>query len=319
MSAMQRNDEKIHNPDMLLLDRMVILIALVVSGCGTRQPAPATEQATETPEPRPTITRAPISTASPLPPSPTPTPTLGPGDTKISSIDGMVLMFIPAGTFWMGSERGNSDQSPVHRVTLDAFWMDQTEVTNGMYTQCVANGICTPPVRTDSNTRSRYYGEVDYADYPMIFVNWERAQAYCTWAGRRLPTEAEWEYAARGKLGGATYPWGNDNPSCTLGAVNGVQYDPCSPDDTITVGSFAPNRYGLYDMAGNVWEWVADWYGPYPSGEVENPSGPASGDHRVVRGGSWYDGGVFLRVSYRGWTSLGFSTDSSGFRCASSP
>ena len=138
----------------------------------------------------------------------------------------------------------------------------------------------------------------------------------------RAADEAQWEYAARGGLAGATYPWGNEAPSCTLGAYNGAQYAPCSPGDTIPVASFAPNGYGLYDMAGNVWEWVADFYDAtyYGGSPVENPSGPASGDYSVLRGGSWFSIDNLLRVSYRNrgapglWIGYYF-----GFRCGRSP
>ena len=317
MSAMQRNDEKTHNPDMLLLDRMVILIALVVSGCGTRQPAPATEQATETPEPRPTITRAPISTASPPPPSPT--PTLGIGSTQISLLDGMLLMYIPAGSFQMGSDSGESYEQPAHTVALDAFWIDQTEVTNAMYMRCVDSGYCTPPDSTGSETRTRYYDDSAYAGYPVVWVDWAMAATYCEWVGRRLPTEAEWEYAARGGLASAIYPWGDEWPVCTLGAQNGAQFWLCPPNDTLAVGSFAPNGYGLFDMAGNVWEWVADWYAPYSSDAVENPTGPTAGEDRVMRGSAAGYDGSSLRVSNRYWFDPDLAFRSLGFRCALSP
>jgi formylglycine-generating enzyme required for sulfatase activity len=197
--------------------------------------------------------------------------------------------------------------------------MDQTEVTNAMYARCVADGDCSPPRYTGSNTRSRYYGDAAYADYPVIWVAWSQAVAYCTWAGRQLPTEAQWEYAARGGLAGATYPWGNESPSCTLGAENGAQYRDCPPDDTIAVGSYFPNGYGLYDMAGNVWEWAADWYGPYSSAAVENPVGPASEDYRAMRGGSWSNYGNYLRVALRLRSTPAYAGIYLGFRCARSP
>jgi serine/threonine-protein kinase len=231
----------------------------------------------------------------------------------------MLLVYIPAGTFQMGSESGAADERPVHWVTLSAFWMDQTEVTNAMYALCVAAGDCSPPGHTSSYTRGSYYGNSSYADYPVIYVDWYQASAYCAWAGRRLPTEAEWEYAARGGLERAAYPWGDESPVCTTGAENGAQYWDCSPDDTIAVGSFSPNGYGLYDMAGNVAEWAADWYGPYSSAAAENPSGPASGVGRVLRGGSWDDNGNSLRVSFRSWYYPVSSNSNGGFRCARSP
>jgi formylglycine-generating enzyme required for sulfatase activity len=270
------------------------------------------------PSPTATHTRTPTATLIPSSDTPisSPAPILGIGATQISPVDGMVMSYIPAGTFLMGSEDGDSDERPVHSVTLDAFWMDQTEVTNGMYAQCVAVGDCTQPEAIDSNTRSGYYGDADYASYPVIHVNWYQAQAYCNWAGRRLPTEAEWEYAARGGLVGAIYPWGDEDPSCTLGAQNGAQYNACNPYDTILVGSFASNGYSLYDMAGNVWEWVADWYGSYSSAAVENPVGPATGDYRVNRGGAWdYD--VYpLQVFPHSGNRPDSAFYNLGFRCA---
>jgi formylglycine-generating enzyme required for sulfatase activity/serine/threonine protein kinase len=240
--------------------------------------------------------------------------------TQVSEIDGMVLVPIPAGTFRMGSENGNLDEQPVHSVTLDAFWMDQTEVTNAMYAQCVTDEACTPH-RSSGYNRSSYYGNPEFDHYPVVFVDWIQAQAYCTWAGRRLPTEAEWEYAARGGLEGAMYPWGDDSPVCTLGAVNGAQFADCSPYDTLAVGSFAPNGYGIFDMAGNVWEWVADRYDAsyYRNSPSDNPIGPDSGDYRVLRGGAWSYDGDDLRVSNRSGSVLGSSGSLIGFRCSLSP
>ncbi len=242
---------------------------------------------------------------------------------QISPVDGMLLSYIPAGTFLMGEE---GVAEPVHTVTLDAFWMDQTEVTNGMYALCVADGACTPPNDTGSYTRSSYYREAAYADYPVIWVGWNQAAAYCEWAGRQLPTEAQWEYAARGGLAGALYPWGNTfdgelanfcDANCSLDWS-----DPNFDDgygDTAPVGSYPANGYGLYDMAGNVWEWVADWYGLYSSAAVENPTGPASGEYRLLRGGSWSSDEYLLRVSYRNWYPPDFTDLSLGFRCSLSP
>ena len=240
----------------------------------------------------------------------TPAPTLG--VTQISPVDGMVLSYIPAGTFQMGSNDGESDEQPVHTVTLDAFWMDQTEVTNAMYAQCVSAGACREPQDISCHTRGSYYVDSAYADYPVVWVDRYQAEAYCAWAGRRLPTEAQWEYAARGRLAGATYPWGERTDSTRANYAWNV-------GNTSEVGSYAANGYGLYDMAGNVWEWVADWYGPYSSAAMENPTGPASGDYRVVRGGSWdYDGGD-LRVSSRGRRYPDDPINHAGFRCALTP
>jgi len=284
---------------------------------------PPSPTSTLTPTSTVTLTPSPLTpslTPTPSPLSSSPTPTLSPtpliGSTQISPLDGMVLMYIPACTFQMGSENGIDDEMPVHTVTLDAFWMDQTEVTNAMYALCVADGDCSPPDSDTSSLRDGYYTGAGYADYPVIYVDWSQAAAYCGWAGRQLPTEAQWEYAARGGLVGALYPWGDDFPSCALGAENGAQYTNCSLNDTIAVGGFAPNGYGLYDMAGNVWEWVADWYGPYSSAAVENPSGPEFGNDRALRGGAWRSVGISLRVSSHSGSSPDNTNYSFGFRCS---
>jgi formylglycine-generating enzyme required for sulfatase activity len=215
----------------------------------------------------------------------------------------------------MGSNDGGSNEQPVHTVTLDAFYMDLYEVTNGMNEQCVAAGTCNPPQATSSLTRSSYYGDTSYDNYPVIRVDWNQAAGYCAWAGGRLPTEAEWEYAARGWLQGATYPWG-EWIDCSL-----ANYNYCCVGDTSEVGSYGANGYGLYDMAGNVWEWVADWYDSsyYSNSPADNPSGPSSGDARALRGGTWDNNGNFLRVSVRFWYSPDLWYYNLGFRCALSP
>ena len=256
-----------------------------------------------------------------MPPSaqdlPAHTPTPQPYPTEISSRDGMVMRYIPAGSFQMGSEIGQSDEKPVHTVTLDAFWMDQVEITNRMYRLCDAAGACSSPVPTGSDTRTNYYWNDSYANYPVILVNWEQAADYCAWAGRQLPTEAQWEYAARGGLAGAAYPWGDEDPICSLFATNGAQYGACPVKDTLRVGSYVPNGYGLYDMAGNVREWVRDWFGLYEDEALVNPINRTATQIRILRGGSWVnDSPSSLRVSdrsaidqddYRGYDA--------GFRC----
>ncbi len=250
-------------------------------------------------------------------PTITPTFTPGPGATSTPrAADGMVMVFIPAGEFQMGSESGDSDERPVHRVYTDAFWMDRHEVTNAMYRRCVEAGDCSPPSSTN------YYDDTQYANAPVVYVNWNQAQAYCAWTGGSLPTEAEWEKAARGGLAGAPYPWGDDPPTCPPGASNGAQYAACSPSGPIDVMTFAHNDYGLYDMAGNVWEWVADWYDSnyYNSLQdgVRNPQGPASGSSRVLRGGSWNNSENDLRVANRSRFAPGNVCNYIGFRCVRS-
>lgn len=249
------------------------------------------------------------------------------GSSQISPADGMVMMYVPEGKFTMGWDGGKPDAQPEHKVYLDAFWIDQTEVTVGQYHLCVEAGVCEHPkqavhhVRDSSEMRRSYYDNEDYYDYPVIFVNWSQAKTYCEWAGRRLPTEAEWEKAARG-TDGRLYPWGNEEPNPTL-----LNYDG-NVGDTTRVGSYpaGASPYGALDMAGNVWEWVQDWYDKdyYKNSPKSNPQGPESGLFFIERGGSFKKSERPVRSTYRHWyipPLLGDHTVShsyDGFRCASS-
>jgi formylglycine-generating enzyme required for sulfatase activity len=233
--------------------------------------------------------------------------TTTPADMPIPSpTPGMV--YVTAGEFIMGSDEGGSNEQPVHAVYLDAFYIDKTEVTNVQYRACVEAGACDPPGKTT------YYDNAEYAQHPVVFVSWNDADAYCRWAGKRLPTEAEWEKAARG-TDGRTYPWG-EGIDC-----DHAQYSGCG-GGTVPVGSKPKgvSPYGALDMAGNVWEWVVDWYdsGYYSRSPGRNPPGPDSGWYRVLRGGSWYDvqgdARCAVRFLYNPWIRF----NDVGFRCARS-
>jgi len=242
--------------------------------------------------------------------------------------DPALMGYVPEGEFQMGCwdyDYCSPGGKPQHAVFLDGYFLDKYKVTNAQYAQCVAAGACIAPGANGSHTRSTYYGNPDYSDYPVIHISWDNAQDYCQWAGKRLPTEAEWEKAAQGGIGGTKYvfPWGDEMPVCDIGASNGAQYDECSPDDTVKVGSFGSNGYGLYDMAGNVYDWVNDYWDPfyYSFSPYSNPPGPASGSDKVNRGGSWNYNLTGLRVDYRNFrdpdTPLG--NHDIGIRCAYSP
>lgn len=292
-------------------------------------------------------------TAVPLDASPFPSPTPAPlnptaepennapdaGENKVSSVDGMTQVYIPEGTFQRGGMDAvaEQDEFPTVKVTLSGFWMDKVEVTNGMYLLCVQAGVCNVPhlgVQPvfKSQTRTEYFRNPEYNDYPVVYVGWGDAETYCEWSGRRLPTEAEWEYAARGSFPSLnTYPWGDQKPDNSYANFNYYV------GDTARVGSFPAgiSAFGILDMAGNVAEWVNDFYDPnyYGSGVTLNPTGPiARGNYfsRVTRGGHFGDAWQYLRVSKRSSVMgpdpdqppdtdrfFGISAGTIGFRCAS--
>ena len=226
--------------------------------------------------------------------------------------DGAKMVLIPAGSFEMGDAMNEPENwmdrsRPVHTVELDAFYIDIYEVTVGQFKRFV-NQSGYSYKRWNEVAR---YSPAD--DYPMVYIDWNDATAYAKWAGKRLPTEGEWEYAARGGLEGKRYPWGGEPPT-----IERANYNKSVGRLTI-VGSYPANGYGLYDMAGNAWEWCQDWYGEdyYSSSPVNAPQGPETGSRRVLRSGSWPDNPFLLRVAVRYFNYPTNRTNYVGFRCVS--
>lgn len=247
-----------------------------------------------------------------------------PEPRKTNQIDGALLVYVDSGSFDMGAEPERSfdicinyrddcsledfiDEAPVHEVVLNSFWIYAQEVTNEQYRLCVQGGGCNLPAFTD------FYNHPDYADHPVVYVSWYDAKDYCEWGGGRLPTEAEWEKVARGE-DGRMFPWGNLTVDCGFANLSG-----CSSEMTMSSGSLSSGAspYGALDMAGNVAEWVADWYDPYYYAESSNnnPAGPPTGEMKVIRGGSWKNPGVGLRSSNRGANFPEIFSTGVGFRC----
>jgi len=295
-----------------------------------------TPEPTDTPTPRPTNTPAPIDTPEPAESSL--------GDTWTRPADGMVMVYIPAGEFLMGSTDSEvaaaldlcklyhddcdrdwrtyflEAEQPAHLVALDGFWIDRTHVTNAQYAQCVAAGHCEESEYAD-HPRFRW----SKPDHPVVGVDWYDATAYCEWAGARLPTEAQWEYAARGPER-RVFPWGDsfDGTRLNFCDVNcdrnhRVREYNDGYTNTAPVGSYPEGASwcGALDMAGNVRDWVADWYGPYPSGPQVNPTGPESGLWPVLRGGAYSSTPYSMRSAKRMQGCAPTMRQSViGFRCA---
>lgn len=309
-----------------------ILLAIVLLASCRGNEVPVTVDSTSAPRPTniPTIVR-PTATLKSIVPTNTPAPEVS--NERVSSVDGMPQVYIPAGTFRMGGmdARSAPDEMPAHMVTLGAFWMDQLEVTNAMYLLCVHSGPCTPPQNVRSLRRTDYFNNPEFNDYPVVYVTWGQAKAYCEWAQRRLPTEAEWERAARGD-DWRTFPWGEDKADGLRVNFNMLV------GDTSRVGTYplGASPFGVLDMAGNVAEWTNDFYsGTYyaslADAETLNPTGPVSSStlRRVVRGGSLGDAEINIRVPKRSSvlgsdlnvapgssSSLGDVSPRIGFRCA---
>jgi iron(II)-dependent oxidoreductase len=218
------------------------------------------------------------------------------------------MVLIPAGEFIMGkNSAGTTDWQPEHKVMVDAFYIDKCEVTNQQYYEfCKVTGNSLPEFWGSSQFKC----SLDFPDHPVVGVSFSDAMKYALWAGKRLPTEAEWEYAARGGLPNSNYPWGNQIDSTLVNY--GKKYN-----TTLKVGSFKPNGYGLYDMGGNVWEWTMDNYGSdyYANSPSQNPVGPNSGRFKVIRGGSWHSGGMCIQTYYRNGLPASWVDFAVGFRC----
>lgn len=302
-----------------------------------------TNEPTNTPEPTSTIP-IPTITASPEPTA-TPEPELG--SKKIREKDKMVMVFVPEGPFIMGSNKEKPVEKPEQSVTLDAYWIDQTEVTNDMFQAFVqTSGYKTVAeddgwsfvTSTKSNAFSQSTGAdwkhpqgpdsslVDLGNHPVVHINWDDANAYCEWSGGRLPTEAEWEKAARG-TDGRTYPWGNEVPDGTRmnfadshfpegakGVDDGYRFT--SPVGTYPEGA---SPFGVMDMAGNVDEWVAGTFDVYPGGD-KNASADFGKDFHILRGGSWSSAAIYTRSSFRygdkPFMKIKRHMSIDGFRCA---
>jgi formylglycine-generating enzyme required for sulfatase activity len=222
--------------------------------------------------------------------------------------EGMVL--IPAGEFLMGAEDGLPDARPARRLYLSSYWIDKYEVTNARYRTCVQSGVCSPPKDL------RAFDASQHAQHPVTNLTWGQARTFCQWSGRRLPTEAEWEKAARG-TDGRRYPWGN-----TLKVVRSRLKErdlKSGSNGALSVGSQPEtvSPYGVFDLVGNVWEWVKDWYADdyYATAPSRDPQGPLRGSFRVLRGGDWSQSPLELRASYRGWDEMTYWGPTLGFRC----
>jgi formylglycine-generating enzyme required for sulfatase activity len=290
-----------------------------------------------------TSTPMPLPTAPPpptIPPSPIPTASIALAPSFIGS-DGVEMVLIPAGWFTMGSSSADvdaavnmclqklssrscprsdfSNEMPQRQVYISDFYMGITPITNGQYRACVNAGVCAAP--SDSGTPdnryavANYYNQRQYDNYPVVRVRWEDGQNYCRWISGRLPTEAEWEKAARGAEDARIFPWGNsfDHQKAI------VRRTSSETPELRPVASYANGRspYGLYDMAGSVWEYIHDWYSAtyYQNAPDRDPQGPASGTRRVIRGGSYSNYEVYARVTNRGTPTEHSRSGFRGFRC----
>ena len=308
-----------------ILSALILLVAIVVILPNLRnksnlqsqsmEATPLSSVTTKPSTPQPSITPEPHTSPTVVS---TPEPQAGDIRRTMRGIAEVEQVYVPAGSFLMGSEEGRYDEQPTHKVTLNGFWLDRTEVTNAQYAHCVADETCSPPRDDSSYFRDNYYPNNDFGDYPVIHVTWNDAEAFCIWAGGNLPTEAQWEYGARGPES-FTYSWGNNDPTCEL--TNYLGKAGGCVGNTSEVGIFPDGAswVGALDMVGNVWEWVNDWYQDdyYTVSPSTNPLGPESGTYRVMRGGSWDFEQHAIRASFRNILNYPwFAGYNVGFRCA---
>ena len=277
--------------------------ALLLAAC-----APAS-----TPTPSATAVPPTLAPSATVPPAATDVPTLAPASlagpqsgTSMAWLDGSLLLYVPAGSFTMGT---GVTSTPEKTVNLDGYWIYQTDVTNKMYAQCVATGNCAPPAQ---EVGAPVYSNPDYGDFPVVGVTWDMSANYCKWAQAQLPTEAQWEKAARGDSG-AVYPWGIDSPSCSLANYHGC----LGHINAVTDYAAGSSPYGALGMAGDVFQWVNDFYDEqyYSSMPAQNPTGPGSGDQHVVRGSSFESDTAVLPSGVRHFGAPAFHSGELGFRC----
>jgi serine/threonine-protein kinase len=322
--------------------------------------------AVPTTSPSATPRTGPSPTPSTGPSAATPSPTVAPTtpapptiELRMWEADGAEMVFVPAGEFVMGSEELGDDERPVRRVYLDDFWIDRYEVTNERFARFVAETGYQTEAETEDRGRGWVWmgseweeveganwrhprgpdsnseqGIEDKMDHPVVLVSWNDADAYCRWAGKRLPSEAQWEKAARGPANlsstsqqvgdsGQRYAWGDEFDSAKTNTKERWRMEDGELwGDTTPAGSFSPqgdSPYGASDMTGNVWEWVADWYDSdyYSQAPSANPPGPATGTYKVLRGGSWSFDEVYARTAFRHNIKPDYIYDFAGFRCSS--
>lgn len=276
---------------MFIVCVIVLMISCQCRDAGGQQlPSQPPPSASEQPASQP-----PPSTAQPVAPPPQ-------NFDVVKLADGREMVRVPAGEFIRGSEEGEADERPQKKIYLDEFLIDRYEVSNAQYAKCVSAKVCRKPAPQQG---------FDAPDQPVYGLSWDMANTYCRWAGLRLPTEAEWEKAARG-TDGRKYPWGNEPPTPELATFS------CKATTTVNSHPAGVSPYGAFNMAGNVAEWVSDWYSPsyYASAPAKNPTGPAKGEKKILRGGSYFSAPNKLSTTYRLWENPKYNYTPYGVRCA---